>query len=84
MLWLMPCPEGRVLSALETKLLDFEFIKDLYVTDPDFKEIFQKCSKVAYRKYFQNSGFLFFDNRLCVPQCSLRSCFSGNLMEEVL
>ncbi|WZZ14915.1 hypothetical protein YC2023_108004 [Brassica napus] len=64
-----------LLSALETKLLGFEFIKDLYVTDPDFKEIFQKCSKVPYGKYYQNSGFLFFDNRLCVPQCSLRELF---------
>lgn len=56
-----------LLSVLETKLLDFEFIKDLYASDQDFKEIFRKCSKVAYGKYFQNSGFLFFDNRLCVP-----------------
>ena len=57
-----------LLSVLETKLLGFEFIKDLYASDQDFKEIFLKCSKVAYGKYFQNSGFLFFDNRLCVPQ----------------
>ena len=34
-----------------------------------------KCSKVAFGKYFQNSGFLLFDNRLCVPQCSLRVLF---------
>ncbi|WZY69553.1 hypothetical protein YC2023_001793 [Brassica napus] len=64
-----------LLSALETKLLGFEFIKDLYASDQDFKEIFRKCPKVAYGKYFQNSGFLFFDNRLCVPQCSLRELF---------
>lgn len=55
-----------LLSTLETKLLGFEFIKDLYVTDPDFKEIFRKCSKIAYGKYYQVSDFLFFDNRLCV------------------
>ncbi|XP_056850830.1 uncharacterized protein LOC130500129 [Raphanus sativus] len=64
-----------LLSALETKLLGFEFIKDLYASDQDFKEIFRKCTKVAYGKYFQSSGFLFFDNRLCVPQCSLRELF---------
>ena len=67
MWWLMPC--------LETKLLGFEFIKDLYTTDPDFKEVFRKCSKAAHGKYYQNSGFLFFDNCLCVPQCSLRELF---------
>ena len=46
-----------LLSVLETKLLGFEFIKDLYASDQDFKEIFRKCPKVAYGKYFQNSGF---------------------------
>jgi len=46
-----------LLSALETKLLGFEFIKDLCATDPDFKEIFRKCSKTAYGKYYQMSGF---------------------------
>ena len=55
------------LLALETKLLGFEFIKDLYATDQDFKEVFRKCSQMAYGKYYQMSGFLFFDNRLCVP-----------------
>ena len=64
-----------LLSALETKLLGFEFIKDLYATDSDFKEVFIKCSKTAHGKYYQASGFLFFDNRLCVPQCSLRELF---------
>ena len=64
-----------LLSALETKLLGFEFIKDIYATDPDFKEVFRKSSKKAYGKYYQISGFLFFDNRLCVPQCSLRELF---------
>ena len=29
-----------LLSVLETKLLAFEFIKDLYASDQDFKEIF--------------------------------------------
>jgi len=62
------CKRYVLLSTLETKLLGFEFIKDLYATDPDFKEIFRKCSKAAYGKYYQVSDFLFFDNRLCAPQ----------------
>ena len=45
-----------LLSALETKFLGFEFIKDLYTTDQDFKEVFRKCSKTAYEKYYQISG----------------------------
>ncbi|WZZ53164.1 hypothetical protein YC2023_053271 [Brassica napus] len=77
MLWLMLCPEGILFSQpLKLIYLVLNLSKiNLYVTDPDFKEIFQKCSKVAYGKYYQNSGFLFFDNRLCVPQCSLRELF---------
>lgn len=39
-----------LLSTLETKLLGFELIKDLYATDLDFKEIFRKCSKAACGK----------------------------------
>ncbi|WZZ64683.1 hypothetical protein YC2023_076053 [Brassica napus] len=69
------CRRYTLLSTLETKLLGFEFIKDLYASDQDFKEVFRKCFKVAYGEYFQNSGFLFCDNRLCVPQCSLRELF---------
>ena len=61
-----------LLLAHETKLLGFEFIKDLNATDQDFKEVFRKCSKAAYGKYYQMFGFLFFDNLLCVPQWSLR------------
>ena len=64
-----------LLSALETKFLGFEFIKDLCATDSDFKEVFKNCSKAAYGKYYQASVFLFFDNRLCVPQCSSRELF---------
>ena len=48
-----------LLSTLETKVLGFKFIKDLYATDPDFKEFFRKCSKAAYGKYYQVSNFLF-------------------------
>ncbi|XP_074567158.1 uncharacterized protein LOC141823840 [Curcuma longa] len=37
-----------LLSALDTKLLGFEYIKDAYANDVDFYEVFQACDKVAF------------------------------------
>ena len=64
-----------LLNTLETKLLGFEFIKTLYATDADFKYIYASCEKFGRGKYFKNDGFIFFENRLCVPNSSLRELF---------
>lgn len=74
-----------LLSTLNTKLLGFEFIKDLYVEDPDFASIFAACELTAFGKFFRHEGFLFRENRLCIPSCSLRELLireahSGGLM----
>uniref|UniRef100_A0A2N9FBE6 RNA-directed DNA polymerase n=1 Tax=Fagus sylvatica TaxID=28930 RepID=A0A2N9FBE6_FAGSY len=37
-----------LLSILDTKLLGFEYIKDLYAQDSDFGEVFNACEKVAF------------------------------------
>ncbi|CAA7038931.1 unnamed protein product [Microthlaspi erraticum] len=50
-------------------------IKDLYASDSDFAEIYKSCSKFAFGRYFRQDGFLFYENRLCVPNCSLRDLF---------
>ncbi|CAA7046004.1 unnamed protein product [Microthlaspi erraticum] len=59
-----------LLSTLDAKLLGFEKIKDLYASDSDFAEIYKSCSKFAFGRYYQPS-----ENRLCVPNCSLRDLF---------
>ncbi|CAA7040564.1 unnamed protein product [Microthlaspi erraticum] len=64
-----------LLSTLDAKLLGFEQIKDLYASDSDFAEIYKSCSKFAFGRYFRQDGFLFYENRLCVPNCSLRDLF---------
>ena len=61
-----------LLSLLDTKILGFEHIQELYACDSDFHEIFKACEKVGFGKYFKHEGFLFKSNRLCVPICSLR------------
>jgi hypothetical protein len=64
-----------LLSILDTKLLGFEYIKDLYAQDFDFGEVFNACEKVAFGKFYRHDGFLFRENKLCVPMCSLRELF---------
>ncbi|WZY72224.1 hypothetical protein YC2023_004464 [Brassica napus] len=74
-----------LLNTLDAKLLGFEQIKGMYENDPDFKEAYNSCEKFAEGHYFRHDGFLFYDNRLCVPNCSLRDLFvreshGGSLM----
>ncbi|CAA7051439.1 unnamed protein product [Microthlaspi erraticum] len=64
-----------LLSTLDAKLLGFEQIKDLYDSDSDFAEIYKSCSKFAFGRYSRQDGFLFYENHLCVPNCSLRDLF---------
>ncbi|PON54373.1 hypothetical protein PanWU01x14_196020 [Parasponia andersonii] len=59
------------LSTLDTKLLGFEYIKDLYAQDSDFGNVFNACEKVAFDKFYRHNGFLFRENKLYVPMCSL-------------
>ncbi|KAH9734747.1 Endonuclease [Citrus sinensis] len=61
-----------LISTLNAKLLGFEYIKELYVNDPDFANVFNACEKVAFGKFYRHDGFLFRENKLCVPHSSLR------------
>ncbi|KAG7588690.1 Reverse transcriptase domain [Arabidopsis suecica] len=64
-----------LLSSLDAKLLGFEHIKSLYANDSDFEKIYSSCEKFAFGKYYRHDGFLFYDNRLCIPNSSLRELF---------
>ncbi|KAH9680016.1 Endonuclease [Citrus sinensis] len=61
-----------LISTLNAKLLGFEYIKELYVNDPDFANVFNACEKVAFGKFYRHDGLLFRENKLCVPHSSLR------------
>ncbi|KAH9780700.1 hypothetical protein KPL71_008176 [Citrus sinensis] len=50
----------------------FEYIKELYVNDPDFANVFNACEKVTFGKFYRHDGLLFRENKLCVPHSSLR------------
>ena len=53
-------------------ILGFEYIKELYVNDPDFANVFNACERVSFGKFYKHDGFLFRENKLCVPNSSLR------------
>ena len=61
-----------LLSSMETKILGFEHLKSCYTDDLKFQKAFRQTEKHASGKFYQVKGFLFYDNRLCVPCGSLR------------
>ncbi|XP_012487911.1 uncharacterized protein LOC105801125 [Gossypium raimondii] len=74
-----------LLSYLDSKLLGFALLKDLYATDDDFGEMFIACSNVVIDKFYRYDGFLFREGKLCVPRSSIRDVLvheahSGGLM----
>jgi hypothetical protein len=67
-----PSSRYALLSTLDAKLLGFEHIKELYASDHEFCEEYRACEKIAFGKFFRLDGFLFRENKLCVPNCSIR------------
>ncbi|MCS5023645.1 transposase family protein, partial [Staphylococcus aureus] len=60
-------------------------MKDLYADDFDFGNVFNACEKMAFDKFYRHDGYLFRENKLCVPNCSLhellvREAHGGGLM----
>ena len=74
-----------LITTLEAKLLGFEFIKDLYVADSDFGEIFTSLPRHTREHYFISQGFLYYKDKLCIPMSSMhmllvRAAHGGGLM----
>ncbi|KAI4313074.1 hypothetical protein MLD38_037849 [Melastoma candidum] len=61
-----------LLSAMETKLIGFGYLKELYKDDEDFGAIFVQCAQQAIDRFHQVNGFLFRDSKLCIPKSSTR------------
>jgi Integrase zinc binding domain len=57
---------------MKVNVLGFEVIKELYVDDEFFGKIKDECAKGPYKKFMVNDGYLFYGNRLCISNYSLR------------
>ena len=74
-----------LVSTLNAKLLGFEYVKKLYVNDDDFASMYGACEKAAFGKFYRLDGYLFRENRLCMPNSSMcelhvREAHEGGLM----
>ncbi|RDY02634.1 grrA, partial [Mucuna pruriens] len=61
-----------LLAMLETKLLGFEHIKELYLENEYFKETYELCANATNRSFYRHDGFLFKDKSLCVSKSSIK------------
>lgn len=61
-----------LVSTLRVSVTGFECFTDLYSTDPFFAPIWMDLTHGIRSDYSLVEGFLFRDNRLCVPECGLR------------
>jgi len=60
-----------LISMLETKMFGFDHIKDFYSQDHDLSKLFELCEKGPHQGFFRHKGYLFKNNGLCLPKCSL-------------
>jgi hypothetical protein len=61
------------LTQLDYKIFGLEKIKEQYVHDDDFKDVLLQCKDgKAWNKFVVNDGFVFRDNKLCIPASSVR------------
>lgn len=61
-----------ILTMCTSKFFAFDSIKELYEHDLEFASIFVACEKGTFEKYYRHEGYLFKENRLCIPQGSWR------------
>ncbi|WVZ89884.1 hypothetical protein U9M48_036233 [Paspalum notatum var. saurae] len=62
-----------MLSQLDFKIFGLQTVKDQYVDDADFKDVFAHCiNGKPWRTFHIQDGFLFHANKLCVPASSVR------------
>lgn len=61
-----------LITTLQTRLLGFDHVKQLYALDDDFASLFHDCELMAHDSFYRHDGYLFKGHRLCIPKCSLR------------
>ena len=57
---------------MEVRVIGFETFKELYENDVDSGRVWTSCQRGFFQPFSIFDGFLFENNALCVPCCSLR------------
>ena len=52
----------------------------MYANDYAFASVYGACEKIAFGKFYRLDGYMFKENRLCVPNSSMREAHGGGLM----
>ena len=60
------------LISMTTQLAGFDEIKELYVDDKDFGEIWELCQNGHYDDFHFHNDLLFKGTHLFIPKCCLR------------
>lgn len=64
---------AALLTTLSEEVIGLECLKEIYKGDVDFGQILGKCILQGHAEdFYISEGFLFRDNRLCIPRTSLR------------
>lgn len=61
-----------MIAILNSMVLGFNWMKELYAEDLEFLPIIDKCKHGVHGAYSIHDGFLFKGNKLCVPKSSFR------------
>jgi hypothetical protein len=73
-----------LLQEFKVRTLGFDYLKDMYADDSEFKEVYEAAENLVLRdrsqwiEYVIQEGLLFKGNQLCIPNCSMRE----NLLKE--
>ena len=70
---------------LSSKLLRFDHLKEMYVNDSDFADVYKAYEHGSFHKFYLHDGFLFRGKQLYIPICLVRELLvreshSGGLM----
>ncbi|XP_073120602.1 uncharacterized protein [Henckelia pumila] len=61
-----------LLTTLDANFLYFELVKELYASDSEFGEVYKSCMLSSQGKFYLHDGYVYKENRLCIPKTSIR------------
>jgi len=73
-----------LISTLNIKLLEFEYVKDLYIKDVHFGQVYIACEHPTFDKFYRVNEYLFKEKKLCVSNCSMLELLVHEAYESIL